>query len=656
MSDVVTSYKVRLFFEVEKQKAALDFFSNVGRGARDADKNAASLGDTLKGVARLAAGAFGLHEAKKSFIDFNSNLEQAKLTMAGLVSSMKGGTLQDSLKDANTLVDQLQRRSKSTVLTTEELVHMAQSITEPVLQAGGGMKDLEDFTVGAGVAAKALGSNADYAALEITEALQGNWTKRARFMNMLMGPTGMKSEEFNKMSAGQRFQAVSGALNAPWLKQLAEAQRNSFEGVTSTLKDNIQIALGKIGLPLFKAITKEIGSWNEWFNNHPKELAAFVSSISSMLVGTFGVVKDVLKFIWQNRELLKLLAEAALVSKGIGAVGGLVSGGFKYMGAFADKLGGLTMATEKAAEAEMSFGDKLAAGGAKVTLGLQSLLGGFALGMGLVATYEHQKDAEEQAKMEMSVVRGGTNVFAGEYGGLFGGAKYQQGATPFGPRARVQMSDELSGMMGIYRKHGMLDQYGNLDTSKLPEAAEGDLNGGKKLFTDTMGAPQVVSFNEGLKYRRSLGDIGGLKDKAYGEGGGANIAAYKFAAEFDERFAKEIELMDKMQIVLSADADRRMQDWETMMAKLGITLDDALDPVAVGRKLWSGVLDAAKAKNAAREHGQGGPKPNKSDVHVHIAKMEVVADDADRVVIGMMSLAEDALRNPSTAAGVYRDR
>lgn len=653
MSDVVTSYKVRLFFEVEKQKAALDFFGGVSRGSRDAAKNAASLGDTLKGVARIAAGAFGLHEAKKTLIDFNSDLEQAKLTMAGLVSSMKGGTLQDSLKDANRLVDDLQRRSKSTVLTTEELVHMAQSITEPVLQAGGGMKDLEDFTVGAGVAAKALGANADYAALEITEALQGNWTRRARFMNMLMGPTGLQHEQFNKMSSAQRFEAVSGALNAPWLKQLAEAQRNSFAGVTSTLKDNIQIALGKIGLPLFKAITKEIASWNQWFDEHPKELQAFVAEMSSMLLSTFGVVKDVLKFVWENRELLKLLAEAVLISKGVGMIGGLATSSFKYLGTFADKLGNLTAATEKAAEAEASFGDRIAAGGAKFSLGLQSLLGGFGVGVGLAATYQHQKEKEEQASMEMSVVRGGTNVFAGEYGGLFGGGKYQKGATPFGPRARVQMADELAGMMDIYRKHGVLDRYGNLDVSKMPEAAEGDLLGKRALTT--LSGTQVVSFAEGLKTRRSMGDIGGLRDKAE-HGGLMELQQLQFAQQFDEEFAKELELMDKIEVVLRADADRRMQDWEMMMAKFGITLDDALDPVSVGRKLWSGMLDASKAKNAAREHGQQQATPKKSDVHVHINKMEVVADDADRVVIGMMTLAEDALRNPSTAAGVYRDR
>lgn len=654
MGDVTTSYKVRIFFEVEKQKAVADFFASTRKGAEDANRHVEGLSDTLKGVAKLAAGAFGLHEAKRAFIDFNSDMEQAKLTMAGLVSSMRGGTLQDSLKDANRLVDQLQLRSKSTVLTTEELVHMAQSITEPVMQAGGNMKTLEDFTVGAAVAAKALGANADYASIEITEALQGNWTKRARFMNMLMGPSGMDQHTFNHLSAGQRFSAVSSALNAPWIKNLAAAQHDSFAGVTSTLKDNIQIALGKVGLPLFKAITKEIGSWNEWFDKHPKEIEDVARQVTALLMGGFGVVKDVMQFVWENRELLKLLAEAVLVSKGVGFAGSLLNGGFGKLGNLVDRLGGVAGAAEKLAEEETTAGERVASAGGKFVSGLQAFTGGFAVGMGLVKAYYNQKDKEDQARMEYSTVVGFSNVFAGEYGGLFGGGRFQKGATPFRPAAQLQMQTELAGTMALYKREGMLDEFGQIRRDKLMEAAEGDLSG-QGFMVNAPGGPGNVDFVKSLAYRRSLGSLSGLRSKA-DSGGLQDAMAFNFAKEFDERFSKELDLLDKMQVVLNADADRRLQDWDAMMARLGLTIADALDPVAVGSKLWKGMVDAAKAKNAAHEHGDKTATPKKSDVHVHVNKMEVYSDDADRVVLGVMTLAEDALRNPSTAAGVYRDR
>jgi hypothetical protein len=195
----------------------------------------------------------------------------------------------------------------------------------------------------------------------------------------------------------------------------------------------------------------------------------------------------------------------------------------------------------------------------------------------------------------------------------------------------------------------MLNDNGTLDTGMLSKAT-GQI-GHKEAFNGIEGLGQIVDFQSGLKRRQLLGSLGSLKGAAE-TGGMQDLGNYQFAQQFDERFSKELDLMDKIEVVLKADADRRMQDWDAMMGKLGITLDDALDPVGIGLKLWKGMTDAAKGAQKTPTT----PRPKKTDVNVTIHKMEVVADDADRVVIGMMSLTEDALRNPSTAAGVYRDR
>jgi hypothetical protein len=64
------------------------------------------------------------------------------------------------------------------------------------------------------------------------------------------------------MSAGQRAETLKAALMQKQLTQLAAAQGQTFNGVLSTLQDTIEQFFGKVGLPLFKAVTAELKHWN----------------------------------------------------------------------------------------------------------------------------------------------------------------------------------------------------------------------------------------------------------------------------------------------------------------------------------------------------------------------------------------------------------
>lgn len=84
---------------------------------------------------------------------------------------------------------------------------------------------------------------------------------------------------------------------------------------------------------------------------------------------------------------------------------------------------------------------------------------------------------------------------------------------------------------------------------------------------------------------------------------------------------------------------------------MNLTMSDIFNP----GKFISAVM--ADASNKATQNGKlKQPTPRKADVNVNIRKVEVVADDPDRVVLGIMSAAEDAVRNPSVALTSTRDR
>jgi hypothetical protein len=64
---------------------------------------------------------------------------------------------------------------------------MAGMLTQPITDAGLGMKDLEDLTVNSVVAAKALGYQWDLAARDIDQALRGQFHATDPFAGKMLG-------------------------------------------------------------------------------------------------------------------------------------------------------------------------------------------------------------------------------------------------------------------------------------------------------------------------------------------------------------------------------------------------------------------------------------------------------------------------------------
>jgi hypothetical protein len=305
----------------------------IGGAADRADRKARGLRSTLMRVGALIGGGLLFRAGKKHLVDFNSGMEQARIQMAGLMQLNRGGTFNENLREANDLVGKLQLRAKASVGTTKDMVDMASLIVRPVTAAGVGMKGLEDMTVGAVVAARSFGMQAEFAARDIEAALMGNLAKRDRFARALLEPMGFSTDKFNKLSADKRAKVLMKALTSKPIQAMAKAQEQSFAGVTSTLEDNIQMALGKVGLPLMKKLTAEVKRWNDWIDKHPQKIERWAKSFSNALVTGFNAVKGVASWIGGHKDLLMTMAKALLAFKGVKAISGV-------MGSFGGTAGG----------------------------------------------------------------------------------------------------------------------------------------------------------------------------------------------------------------------------------------------------------------------------------------------------------------------------
>ena len=345
-----TTYDVNLRYLLEDR--ASGGAKGLDRNLRDAAQSSNMLSSGLARAGTAIAGLFGLREAKKAIIDFNSNMEQSKMAIAGLTGMNMGGEWTDNLERAGQLVKDLKADAAVSLGTTEDMVNMAKMLAQPIGAAQLGMKGLREFSRDTVVAAASMGIATDVAARDIDQALRGQFHSVDQFTGKLLGTKdmGYAGEEgrsrFNALTMAKRAAELRRAFDSPALQAMKKAQGDSFEGATSTLKSNLQDAIGDVGLPLFKQLTAEVKQWNAWIAANGEAIANFGHALSKNLTSAFQYLKSVATFYVQNKDTLisiaKIWAAFKLTSMGAGAIQGAFGSLSALGGQFTSLSGGMT--------------------------------------------------------------------------------------------------------------------------------------------------------------------------------------------------------------------------------------------------------------------------------------------------------------------------
>lgn len=324
-----TNYEIRLRYRLDGKDAV--------KGADALSKRLDGLSSMVKSAGMAVAGYFGAQAAGKALIGFNATVEETKNQIAGMFALTKKTNLSDELENADRMYANLQKRAMSLPGTTEEYAKFASLVTRSVTDAGLGMKDLEDITVNAVVAAKSFGEEAEVAARDIDQLMSGRFNTTDPFSSKLLGSMGYATEEGRKkvreMSKAQRAELLKTALAQKQITQLADAQGATFQGRLSTVQDTLQQLAGKAGAPLFEALKKELENIAKWFEVNKDKVQEFTKAVGEGLVKAFSFLKDVFGFIANNAGTLIRVAGAFAAIKvanflggAIGGIGGALSG------------------------------------------------------------------------------------------------------------------------------------------------------------------------------------------------------------------------------------------------------------------------------------------------------------------------------------------
>ena len=256
----------------------------VKSGIATMAKVAAVAGVALGGLGVLGVGA-GLK--------FNATMEETRNQIAGMLSLAKKTDLADQLGTTDVLLASLQERAKKLPGLFTDYTKVLGMIAQPLVDAGIGIKDLEDITVGAAVAAKAMSVDLEAGARDVNQAIMGQFHSTDQLTGRLLGSLGYVGEagreKFNKLSKARRAQVLKEALTQKQLAQMADAQSKSANGRMDTLKATIVETLGRVAAPLFAKLTTLLGRVNAWLEANSAAVDKFAKVVGDVLAVAFEV-------------------------------------------------------------------------------------------------------------------------------------------------------------------------------------------------------------------------------------------------------------------------------------------------------------------------------------------------------------------------------
>ena len=328
--------------------------SNAGKGIEDlakktdkAKESTFSLKHALEALAIKEVFSLGVEH----LLGFNQEMDNLKISMTTVMQMNMHMPFEKAAASADKLFETFQAMAKKSPLMTKDFMEMAAQIAPAISMAGGGVNKLQSMTQGALTAGLAFNVRPEQMAMDIQEMFGGNVRLTSRTARQLLASQGLDHNEFNNKSATERAQITEKILTDPAVLTAAERMAHTMAGETSTFKDNLQIALGKVGKPLMEAVTKELKNWNLWLDKNANRLELIGHRIGDTLVTGFGYVRDAFKWIWDHGDMLIKIAEAYAAIKIGGGLGSMLGGGLKGLGglgALGNPVGGASGALGKA--------------------------------------------------------------------------------------------------------------------------------------------------------------------------------------------------------------------------------------------------------------------------------------------------------------------
>lgn len=254
----------------------------MGASMRDAFTSAVErAGDIAMTLGKLGAAA-GVGAAVYGVASLNSELEKTQIALADIFTANGvTGNLTDGMGMAADMMKQLRKDAAALPGETSDLAQIFKLAAISGLQSGADVKQLEKLSANAMAFGMGV-ANLDSAT--VARELSGLLNGKAGGHNILglqLGLGGDTAKSFNQKSGAERFAETSKLLEKHSGSLVLFA--NSFEGMSSTLRENAKMFIANATKPLFDHVKGTIASLNGWFDSNQGRIGTWANLIGQRL-------------------------------------------------------------------------------------------------------------------------------------------------------------------------------------------------------------------------------------------------------------------------------------------------------------------------------------------------------------------------------------
>ena len=243
------------------------------------------VGAMALGVGMLA-GAAGFGAVVHGVVELNNKLESTQISLAAIFGANGiSSSFAQGMEMAGDTMKKIRQDAKALPGETEDLIGIFKNISIPAFQAGATTDTVEKMSAKFMAFAAVSGVPMEVAAREAAMLMEG----RAGAHNMLglrlAGLGGDKAEAFNKSTGAERLAFLSKALDG--YSASIEYYSHSFDGLSSTFKDNAKNFLRMATEPLFDRIKATLEKVNGWFDANAGKVSDWALHIGDKLADAF---------------------------------------------------------------------------------------------------------------------------------------------------------------------------------------------------------------------------------------------------------------------------------------------------------------------------------------------------------------------------------
>ena len=264
----------------------------------------------LAGVLAVSVGGGWL---TKGLIGFNSEMENAKNQIAGMLAFATKTPLTAQLERASTLYDDLRKKAAELPGSTADYVSMLGLIAQPLAKAGASNEQMIDVTSKSFVLAKAMGRTWQEAGRDIRDFINnGNLFARDQFLRTILSPEGYDADDKSRaklraMSIQDRVALLQKAEANPASKGLMDAMGSSLTGRTERVVDTLKLTVAKAGEALFGSVKDSMTKLAAWLESNQGRIQAWAATVGEYINLAFLAFRDGIQWVIEHGDVLKAI-------------------------------------------------------------------------------------------------------------------------------------------------------------------------------------------------------------------------------------------------------------------------------------------------------------------------------------------------------------